>query len=113
MKMNFILILTFSINASRASKSNTPKIIFNQLGLAFRISPAIHGQSLDQTIPDRIEPKETHLSREVIDGARTLEKFLNEHTETWMILIESVAEQKSKIFSNLKLMFDQDHGNHW
>jgi len=106
MKMNFILILTFSINASRASKSNTPKIIFHQLGHAFRISPA------DQTISDRIEPKETHLSREVIDKIRTLKKFLNEHNETWMKVIESVAEQKSKIFSNLKLMFNQDHGKH-
>ena len=110
--MNLILILTFSINASRASKSNTPKTIFHQLGHAFRISPAIDDQSLDQTISDRIEPKETHLSREVIDELRTLEKFLNGHTETWKIVIESVAEQKSKIFSNLKLLFAQDHGNH-
>ena len=109
--MNLILILTFSINASRASTSNTPKIIFHQLGHAFRISPAIDDQSPDQTISDRIEPKD--LSREAIDKLRTLEKFLNEHTETWKIVIESVAEQKSKIFSNLKLMFDQDHGNHW
>ena len=111
MKMNLIFILTFFINTSRTSKSNTPKIMFHQLGDAFRVSP-IHGQSLDQTISDRIEPKETPSSTEVIDGLRTLEKFMNEHTETWMIVIESVAEQKSKIFSNLKLMFYQDHGNH-
>ena len=102
MKMNFILILTFFINASRASKSNTPKIIFHQLGHWFRVSPAIH----DPTISD---PKETLLSRE---GLELIEDLLNEQTQTWIKVIESVAEQNSKIFSNLKLMFDKDHGNH-